>query len=461
MRLSWWLVGLSALLASAPPVGAADKPRRNVVLLIADDLGMQVGCYGDRGARTPNIDALAKRGVRFSHGFAAVSSCSPSRSVLYTGLHTHTSGQYGLAHGEHNFHTRAGVRSLPSYLRVAGYRTGIIGKTHIVPRSVYDFDEEIRATGRNGAQMARQARTFIDGCRETEFCLVMGYTDPHRAGKGKSFANEKKHPGIKERVFDPKDVTVPPFLPDRPDVRADLAEYYQSVHRLDQGVGHLLEVLKTTGRDRDTLVIFLSDNGIPFPGAKTTLYDSGIHLPLIVAQPGQKKPGLVNRALASWVDILPTILDWAGVKPPARLPGRSLLPILEEENPQGWDEVYASHQFHEVTMYYPMRAVRTRKYKYIRNLAHKLDYPFASDLYHSLTWQGILKRGDAKMGLRSTEAFLRRPLEELYDVEKDPTETRNLAGEAAHAKTLEALRQKVRAMQQKTGDPWMVKYQYE
>jgi N-sulfoglucosamine sulfohydrolase len=112
-------------------------------------------------------------------------------------------------------------------------------------------------------------------------------------------------------------------------------------------------------------------------------------------------------------------------------------------------------------MYYPMRAVRTRKYKYIRNLAHKLDYPFASDLYHSTTWQGIIKRGDRKLGLRSIEAFLRRPLEELYDIEKDPTETRNLAGDAAHAKTLESLRQKVRDMQQKTSDPWLVKYQYE
>jgi N-sulfoglucosamine sulfohydrolase len=461
MRLLCWLLVLPALLASAPLAPAREKPRRNVVLLIADDLGLQVGCYGDRGAKTPHLDALAKRGVRFSHAFAAVSSCSPSRSVIYTGLHTHTSGQYGLAHAEHNFHTRAGVRSLPSYLGVAGYRTGIIGKTHIVPASVYKFDREFRATGRNGAQMARQAREFINECGDKEFCLVMGYTDPHRAGKGKSFANEKKHPGITEVKFDPKDVTVPPFLPDTAEVRADLAEYYQSVNRLDQGVGALLEVLKSTGRDRDTLVIFLSDNGIPFPGAKTTLYDSGIHLPLIISQPGQKKTGLVNQALASWVDILPTILDWASLKPQAKLPGRSLLPILEEENPKGWDEVYASHTFHEVTMYYPMRAIRTRQFKYIRNLAHKLDYPFASDLYHSLSWQSILKRGDRKLGLRSMAAFINRPLEELYDVEKDPTETKNLAGDPAHAKTLAVLRKKVRDMQTRTKDPWIVKYEYE
>ncbi len=461
MRLPTWLFLLLALLAPACTVHAADKPRRNVVLLIADDLGFQLGCYGDRAARTPHLDALARRGVRFSHAFATVSSCSPSRSTIYTGLYAHSSGQYGLAHAEHNFHSRAGVRSLPAYLRVAGYRTGIIGKVHVVPRSVYDFDQEIRASGRNGAQMAQQARKFIEACGDREFCLVLGYTDPHRAGKGKSFANEGKYPGIEQRKFAPKEVTVPPFLPDQPDVRADLAEYYQAVNRLDQGVGKLLEVLKATGRDRDTLVIFLSDNGIPFPGAKTTLYDSGIHLPLIVAQPGQKKAGLVNQAMVSWVDILPTILDWAGLKPPATLPGRSFLPILEEENPKGWDEVYASHTFHEVTMYYPMRAVRTRKYKYIRNLAHKLDFPFASDLYHSATWQGVLKRGDRTLGARSLTAFLHRPAEELYDVEKDSSETKNLAGGPAHAKTLQSLRRKVRDMQERTKDPWTVKYHYE
>src|SRR5438045_3717309 len=189
------------LLTPALPAGAA-SPRRNVVLLVADDLGLQLGCYGDGGAKTPNLDALAKKGARFSHAFACVSSCSPSRSVLYTGLHTHSSGQYGLAHGPHNFHTRPGVKSLPGYLRPAGYRTGIIGKTHVVPREVYDWDEEVRASGRNGAQMAEQAEKFIASCGERPFCLVMGYTDPHRAGKG--FANGPRYPGLEAAKFDPK-----------------------------------------------------------------------------------------------------------------------------------------------------------------------------------------------------------------------------------------------------------------
>src|SRR5262249_3250287 len=162
-------------------------------------------------------------------------------------------------------------------------------------------------------------------------------------------------------------------------------------------------------------------NGIPFPGAKTTLYDAGLHLPLLVRSPAAQKHGLVNPNLVSWVDILPTILDWAGAKAPANLAGRSLLPILESEKrlPE-WETVFGSHQCHEVTMYYPMRTVRTPRYQYLLNLAHPLEFPFASDIYGSPTWQGVLKRGDKKLGQRDLATFLNRPREELYDLDKDP-----------------------------------------
>ncbi|MFO0877297.1 MAG: sulfatase [Gemmataceae bacterium] len=454
--MRWSLLLLLGLVGSIP---AEERPRRNVVLLVADDLGLQLGCYGDRAAKTPHIDSLSRAGTRFTHAFAAVASCSPSRSVLYTGLQTHTSGQYGLAHATHNFHTRPGLRSLPGYLRPAGYRTGIIGKTHVIPASVYDWDAEIRASGRNGAQMANQAAKFIAECGDKPFCLVLGYTDPHRAARG--FANEAKYPGLESLRFLPRDVTVPSHLPDTPEVRDDLADYYQSVHRLDQGVGRLLATLKSTGHDRDTLVLFLSDNGIPFPGAKTTLYDAGIRLPLIVHNPTQKKSGVVNAAMVSWIDILPTILDWAGVKKPVSLSGRSLLPILDQERPDGWDEVFASHTFHEVTMYYPMRALRTRKYKYIRNLAHKLDFPFASDLYESPTWQSILRKKDNQMGVRTVTAYVQRPAEELYDLDADPAEARNLAADPGKADLLTQMRSRLRAWQEKTNDPWLIKYSHE
>jgi N-sulfoglucosamine sulfohydrolase len=454
MRLALTL--LAAALFAAP---AAAAERKNVLLIVADDLGLQLGCYGDKSARTPHLDALAAAGTRFTHGFASVASCSASRGTLLTGLPTHACGQFGHAHAEHNFHSFRRVKGLPALLAPASYRSGVIAKLHVQPKEVYPFDVEVPGNGRNPVQVAEQARTFIADSGDKPFFLLVGFTDPHRAAKG--FANQAKYPpGVPAEKFDPRTIPVPYFLPDQPEVRAELAEYYQSVARLDHGVGLLMKVLADAKVADDTLVIFLSDNGIPFPGAKTNLYDAGIRLPLIVKKPGQKA-GVVTAAMASWTDVVPTILDWAGVRKPAALPGRSLLPVVEQANPPGWDEVYGSHQFHEVTMYYPMRMVRTRTHKYILNLAHPLPYPHASDLWASPTWQGVLRRGDKQMGRRSVEAYLNRPREELYDLSTDPDELINLAADPKSAGTLTRLRSKLRDWQEATGDPWLVKYTHE
>lgn len=452
-----FLLPLAVIFGFATSSFAAPK---NVVMLVADDLGMQVGCYGDKAAKTPHIDKLAAAGTRFTHAFASVASCSPSRATLLTGMPTHMCGQYGLAHATHNQHSFRNVKGLPALLAPAGYRTGVVSKLHVQPKEVFPFDEEITANGKNVALVAEKAREFIDRTGDKPFFLLVGFTDPHRAG-GKGFGNDAKLPGTIPIVkFDPKNVTVPNHLPDSPDVRAELAEYYQSIARLDHGVGLVLKVLEDTKRLDDTLVIFLSDNGIPFPGAKTTLYDAGVHLPLVIRKPGHKSGSTCN-AMASWTDIAPTILDWAGVKPPANLPGRSLLPVLEEEKPEGWEAVFGSHQFHEVTMYYPMRMVRTRTHKYILNLAHGLEYPHASDLWGSDSWQGILKRGDAMMGQRPVKNFLNRPKEELYDLTADSAEVKNLAGDSASAKVLEELREKLAKWRKQTNDPWLIKDKHE
>lgn len=447
---------LLALLLASPALAAEPK---NVLLVIADDLGMQVGCYGDKSARTPNIDALAASGTRYTNGFASVASCSPSRATILTGMPTHQCGQYGLAHATHNAHTFKNVKGLPALLAPAGYRSGVVAKLHVQPKECYPFDEEIADGGRNPVTVAEKAKKFITGCGDKPFFLLVGFTDPHRAKTG--FANEAKYPaGVPADKFEPKSLPLPNHLPDQPEVREDLAEYYQSVTRLDHGVGLLQKVLEETGKSKDTLVIFLSDNGIPFPGAKTTLYDAGVHLPLIVKKPGQKA-GVVNTAMASWTDVAPTVLDWAGVKPVAAMPGRSLLPGLEQENPEGWDEVYGSHQQHEVTMYYPMRMVRTKSHKLIVNLANGLEYPSAGDLWESPTWQGVLKRGDKMLGKRPTADFLHRPKLELYDIVADPDEVKNLADDPKHADTVKALRDKLQAWRKATNDPWLVKDKHE
>ena len=448
------LLGL-LLFCNAPVFGAEPK---NILLIVADDLGMQVGCYGDKLAKTPNIDALAASGTRFTNAFASVSSCSPSRATLLTGMPTHMSGQYGLAHATHNSHSFRNVKGLPALLAPHGYRTGVVSKLHVQPKEVYPFDAEIPC-GRNPVVIAENARKFISDSAGKPFFLLVGFQDPHRAAKG--FANDAKYPATVPTVkFDPKSLPVPYHLPDQPEVRAELAEYYQSIARLDHGVGLLQKVLTETKCTENTLVIFLSDNGIPFPGAKTTLYDSGLHLPLIVHHPGQKG-GQTCDAMVSWTDITPTIVDYATAKKPGQLPGRSVLPLLQNPTAPGWDVVYGSHQFHEITMYYPMRMVRTRTHKLIVNYGHQLEYPHASDLWESPTWQGILKRNDTLMGTRSVQAFLNRPKIELYDVSTDPHELKNLADEAGLVATRNDLREKLRDWQKKTNDPWLIKERHQ
>jgi N-sulfoglucosamine sulfohydrolase len=442
--------------AFALPAVAAD--RKNVVVLIADDLGMELGCYGDKTAKTPNLDKLAAGGTRFTNAFASVASCSPSRATMLTGMPTHQCGQYGLAHATHNQHSFRSVKGLPALLAPAGYKTGVVGKLHVQPKEVFPWDAEVPDGGRNPVSMANKARKFIEDAGDKPFFLWLGYTDPHRAAKG--FANDANYPESVPAVkFDPKTVPLPYHLPDTPETRAEVAEYYQSVARLDHGVGLVLKLLDDMKLAENTLVVFLSDNGIPFPGAKTTLYDSGVHLPLIVRKPGQKQT--VSEAMVSWTDLAPSILDWCGVKPPEGMKGKSWLPILEQPTADGWDAVYGSHQFHEVTMYYPMRMVRTRTHKLILNLAHPLEYPFASDLWGSDVWQGVLKRGDKLMGRRAVKAFLHRPAVELYDVAADPNELKNRADDPKLADVRKELEAKLAAWRKATADPWLVKDRHE
>jgi len=441
-------IGASAAAAQAP---------KNVLLVIADDLGLTLGCYGDKVAQTPNLDAFAKKATKFTRAYATVASCSPSRSAIFTGLHTHQNGMYGLHHAPHSAQSHPWVVSLPNLLRAAGYWTGIIGKVHVGPKAVYDWEyEPAKVNGRDPGALAKSVKEFLARREKRPFFLTVGLVDPHRAGVG--FGNEAFAKRDDEIQIDPAKIVVPYHLPDNAAVRKDLAEYYQSVARMDRAFGKILQALQESGELENTLIIFISDNGIPFPGAKTTLYASGIHLPMLIACPGHKGGG-ENHGLVSFIDLAPTILDATGAKGPKyALTGKSLLPILDEAGPKGWDAVFGSHQRHEITMDYPMRSLTTPRYKLIVNLEHQKDFPFASDLWGSPSWQSVRAGKLDSLGQRPVAGFLRRPKEELFDLSTDPNELKNLASDPAFAATLGSLRQRLRQWQTATNDPWQILY---
>jgi len=468
--------GASFLIGSglmSKEVFAAGKKRPNVVLIVSDDHGLDaVGCYGNPVIKTPSLDGLAAEGVRFTNAFCTTASCSASRSVILTGMYNHANGQYGHEHSYHHFVSFPDVKSFPVLLTDAGYRTGRIGKYHVAPEEVYKFDVALKGNSRSPVEMANNCGDFVGGDDSRPFFLYFCMSDPHRGGgkaeelpyKPDRFGNRAKggYPGVKEVKYDPEDVIVPPFLPDSPECRAELAQYYQSVSRVDQGIGRLIGVLKEAGKYDNTVVIYISDNGIAFPGAKTTLYEPGMNLPCIVRSPLQKKKGITCDALINYADLAPTIMDFAGaLSNKNTFQGRSFKPVLEREHPRGWDATYASHTFHEITMYYPMRVVRERRYKLIWNIAHGLDYPFASDLWEASTWQATIRGGEKYYGKRTVEAYIHRPKFELYDLKNDPDEVKNLADNPKYKRVLTRLKSKLKAFQKRTKDPWILKWQYE
>ncbi|MCG3178575.1 MAG: Arylsulfatase [Phycisphaerae bacterium] len=446
--------------------------RPNIVLIVSDDHGREaLGCYGNPVVRTPNLDALAAEGVRFTHSFCTTASCAASRSVILTGLHNHANGTYGHTHGRHHFACFHDVVTLPRMIGDAGYRTGRVGKRHYAPEAAFpwDWQRPEDECGRDDVRMAETCREFVSGSEP--FFLYYCSRNPHRAGTLESHPLRPDHfgnptrsfPGDTEQPVDEAEVIIPRFLPDTPEVRAELAQYYQSIARLDRGVGRLMQVLREAGRYDNTLVIYVSDNGAAFPHAKTTLYEPGMRLPCIVRSPDGAGRGRTCDGLISWADLTPTILDFADAGgEPGRFHGRSFRRIIDRQSPADWrGSIHASHTFHEITNYYPMRVVRTHRWKFIWNIAFKLDYSFASDLWASASWQGARRDGLDRFGVRSMEAYAHRPRFELYDLHADPDEVYNLADDPARQELVESFAREIRQFQEATGDPWLHKWEYE
>ncbi|WP_081888086.1 sulfatase [Verrucomicrobium sp. BvORR034] len=489
-----------ALLLASPSFAA----EKNIVFFIADDMSPELGCYGSKAIKTPNIDALAADGTLFTNAYATTASCSASRSVVMTGLHNHANGQYGHQHDTGHFSCYPNVVSLalPQVMKAAGYRTGIFGKHHVAPTEIFTYDVMVAEKGRNTRELMENAREFITAKDDKPFIAYIASADPHRGGpqldiegSPNAFGNKPNRgsiPGITEVFYDSQDVIVPHFLPDTVESRAELAQYYQSVSRVDFGIGHLVKLLKDAGLYDKTMIIITSDHGMAFPGGKTTVYEPGLRVPLIVRNPYVQQRGIKNAALVNHTDLTPTMLDFAGgldreknapIKPVdadafwkergiskyenrgKRYPayhGKSWLNILGQENDPTRTEIFASHTFHEVQMYYPMRVVRDQKYKLIWNIAHPLPFPFSTDLWAASTWQAQLKKGEnAPYGQKTVGQYIHRPAFELYDMQYDADETKNLATDPAFAKTLEEYKARLKKFQETMGDPWAQKWEYE
>lgn len=496
-----------SLLVVALPARAAE---RNIVFFVTDDESQTLGCYGDAVAVTPNIDALAADATLFVNAFATTASCSASRSVILSGMHNHKNGQYGHAHDYHKFASFYDVvsLSLPRVLAKAGYRTAQIGKYHVAPEEVYHFEKYLPGNGRNAVQMAENVREFInDTSDKRPFFLYFATTDPHRSG-GKDKTSQLKlppdlfgnlpnrgaHAGVDEVFYDPAKVPIPPFLPDTPETREELAQYYQSCSRIDQGLGRLIEILKEAGVYDKTLIVYTSDHGMAFSGGKTTVYEGGLKVPFVVRNPYEPQRGIRSEALISHIDITPSLLDFAGALDPKTngpkswtdpeqywkergehlmdnrrgrhkfrsYQGKSWLGILGDPKGEHWQTIFASHTFHEIQMYYPMRVVRDKQFKLIWNIAYPLPYPFATDLWAASSWQAQFQKGpDAPYGQKTVREYIHRPQFELYDIEHDPNETTNLANDPRYAKILKQYQDRLKAMQKELEDPWIRKWDYE
>lgn len=485
---------------------AAEK---NIIFIITDDESPTLGCYGDPIAVSPHVDRLAADGTRFTRAYATTASCSASRSVVMSGLHNHHNGQYGHTHDFHKFESFRNVVSmaLPRVLANAGYRTAQIGKYHVAPEEVFHFETYLPGNARNAVAMAEASRNFIAEREDKRpFFLYFATSDPHRGGgtdqtysgdlKPDLFGNLPERgirPGVDEVFFDPDVVVVPPFLPDTPESRSELAQYYQSCARIDQGVGRLIEILEENDLYDKTLIVFTSDHGMAFAGAKTTIYQGGLRVPFVVRNPYEENRGVVSTAMISHVDITPSLLDFAGglnreKNAPKQLVrasdywkgksyvhmenmgrgeytryhGKSWIGILGNGEARHWEIVFASHTFHEIQMYYPMRSVFDGRYKLIWNIAHGLPYPFASDLWASSTWQAQLAKGPtAPYGMITVDQYVNRPKWELYDLKGTGYEAKNLAQNPKYAQILERLQEKVKSYQKSTDDPWILKWTYE
>ena len=426
-------------------------PTPNILYIHSHDTGRYVQPYG-HAVPTPHIQRLAEQGVLFRQAFCGAPTCSPSRAALLTGQSPHSSGMLGLAqpgydfklndYGQHLIHTlrdARGYHSALSGVQHVASEPETIGYDRILYRRTFGAEGKARKQSKTAADDVRfldesetvaAAVRFLNGSPPEPFFLNVGFQSTHRsfpdAGPGE----------------DPRYTMPPAPLPDTPETRRDMADFKASARMLDAGIGAVLEALDASGLADNTLVVCTTDHGIPFPDMKCNLTDHGIGVMLIMRGPKPFSGGRIYDSMVSQIDLFPTICDLLEIEPPGWLQGRSIMPVVRGEVEEVNDEVFSEVTFHAV--YEPQRAVRTRRWNYIRrygehrnaeNIANNDDGPSTS------VW------------VRHDWASRAVPDEELYNLAFDPVERHNLAGDPALAAVLQEMRGRLDRWMARTGDP--------
>ncbi len=385
---------------------------RDVVVLTTHDIGRHLHCYGAGSVSSPNLDALAANGVRFSHAFCTAPQCSPSRSSLATGLYPHNNGVMGLAH--HGFDWELQVPHAAAVFAAAGFEAHLFGGQHVTLHP-----ESLGFTAIHGEPVDREIEDILR--RDSRLYLEINYSETHRP-----------YPPAPANAR----VEVPAFLPDIPEARSELAGLQDAIAGMDAAAGRVLTALEKAGRADDAIVVFTTDHGLAMPRAKCTLYDPGLEVALMMRWPAGVGLTGVREELVSNIDVLPTLFEAAGIAIPPGVQGRSLL----ETDPQR-EAIFAEKTFH--SYYDPMRCIRTRRHKFIRNFETAFLVEVPGDIQ-----AGPIFRADP------TRYSTDRPSPvELYDLEADPLEQRNLAGTKEVAEIEEHLSGELWRWMRETADP--------
>ncbi|MFV0591439.1 MAG: sulfatase [Draconibacterium sp.] len=431
----------------------------NILLIVSEDNGPDLGCYGNTMVTTPNLDNLASEGVRFTNAFVTYSVCSPSRGTIFTGLYPHQNGQIGLA--THKYRMFEGIKTLPVYLHEAGYRSGCIGKIHVNPES--DIPWDYRPGGiLNGSNFGKKdmpaysqkAKEFMNES-DQPFFLMVNFPDAH-------YPFQRDVEGLPTKKINPEDIDSPLSCTAGADseyLRLYTTNYYNCMNRLDESVGMLLDSLKATGKADNTVIIYLGDHGAQFSRGKCSNYEAALKVPFIMYWPDKTIPNLVKDELISSIDLMPTVFDIIGIDKPDILPGKSLVPFFQDKAAQWSEYIFADGAGCTPQMYFPRRSVRDSRFKLIHNLNYGEENPhyylYAGRKGHFAAGTSLEEIKNLPPEMAQVYETWRKPPEyELYDLQQDPNEFENLSEKPEYKGELEKLKKVLDDWQVATDDPF-------